>query len=150
MRSVLTLSVLLLVAARAMADDAPAKPATDDTIINLCGSRLPKLFAQCGNPDQIFVNDDKKAILDYGNFGFRVEDKTITGCYFFDGWKTTFKGVKFGDTKDQTVKVLGKSFEEVKGKGFDAYGWELKDLGATFWLYFTDDKVSSVQITLKN
>jgi hypothetical protein len=57
--------------------------------------------------------------------------------------------VKFGDTKEHVVEVLGKGYDEVKGKTFEAYGWELKDLKATFWLYFDDDKVSQMQITLK-
>jgi hypothetical protein len=61
--------------------------------------------------------------------------------------------VKYGDTKSQVVNVLGNGFNDVKGTGsdgkpFESYGWEDKNQKVTFWLYFTDDKVSNVQITL--
>ena len=153
MRIALTLSALLLIATRLSAGDAAA-PArqlpTDDTIIKLSGDSMANMFAKCGVPDDIFVNGDKDAILDYGTFGFAVKKKIVTCSYFFDGWKGTFKGVKFGDTKEQAVKVIGTGYREVTGKDFDAYGWELKDQKATFWLYFTDNKVDRVQITPDN
>jgi hypothetical protein len=151
MRLALTLSALLMFAVRATAADAPA-PAkqlpSDDTIIKLCGDTLANLFAKCGTPDTITVNGDKHAVLIYGPFGFTVKNEKVLGSYFFDDWKGTFKGVKYGDAKDQTVTVLGKGYSDVKGKDFEAYGWPLKEQKATFWLYFTNDKVSNVQITL--
>jgi len=151
MRLALTLTTLLMLAARVTADDAtPAakQTATDDTIIKLCGDSLAKMFAQCGVPEQIFVNGDNAAILYYGSFGFSVKNKSVTGSFFFEDWKGTIKGAKFGDTKEQVVKVLGSDYRDVKGKDFEAYGWELKEQKATFWLYFTDNKVDRVQIAL--
>jgi hypothetical protein len=156
MRLALTLTALLLIAVGANADDsaAPARQLpTDDTIIKLCGDSLANMFAKCGVPDEITVNGDKLPVLIYGPFAFTVKTKKVTGSFFFDDWKGTFKGVKYGDTKDQTARVLGSGYSDVKGKGsdgkdFEAYGWPLKDQKATFWLYFTDDKVSNVQITL--
>jgi hypothetical protein len=142
-------------AATAPAPTAPAaaaekKTPSDDTIIKLCGDTIANMFAKCGTPDTITVNADKVAVLIYGNYGFTVNRDKVLGSYFFDDWKGTFKGVKYGDTKDAAVKALGKSYKEVKGKdnSFDAYGWPLTDQKCTFWLYFTDDKVSNVQITL--
>ena len=127
---------------------------SDETIIKLCGDSIANLFASSAAlPVTITVNGDKVAVLIYGPFGFTVNEKTVNGSYFFDDWKGPFKGVKYGDSKDQAVKVLGKGFKDVKGKGssgkdFEAYGWPLKEQKSTFWLYFTDDKVSNVQITL--
>ena len=146
-----------MVAARVNADDS-AKAAkqlpTDETIIKLCGDSLANMFAKCGVPEEIIVNNDKAAILDYGSFAFSVKEKAVTGSYFFPSWKGTFKGAKYGDTKEQVVKILGDGYSDVKGKtgagkDFEAYGWDLPEQKATFWLYFTDDKVSRVQITLK-
>jgi hypothetical protein len=151
MRCLLLLTALLATAVGVRADN-PAPPTktlpSDDTIIKLCGDSLANLFAKCGTPDTITVNGDKHAVLIYGPFGFTVKNEKVLGSYFFDDWKGTFKGVKYGDAKDQTVTVLGKGYSDVKGKDFEAYGWPLKEQKATFWLYFTNDKVSNVQITL--
>ncbi len=153
MRIALTLAALLVVVARVEADDAAkggTQLPTDDTIINLCGDSLANMFAKCGLPESVFANNSKMAILDYGSYGFSVDKKKVTVSYFFDGWKGTIKGVKFGDTKEHVVEVLGSGYSDVKGKTFQAYGWELKEPKATFWLYFDDDdKVSRVQITQK-
>ncbi len=152
MRIALTLAALLMVAARVNADDAAKSGKqlpTDETIINLVGDSLANMFAKCGEPEMVYANNAKMAILDYGSFGFCVDKKKVTVSYFFKDWKGTIKGVKFGDTKEHVVEVLGKGYSDVKGKDFQAYGWELKDLNANFWLYFDDDKVSRVQITLK-
>jgi hypothetical protein len=157
MRLALTLSALLMVVTGATAADSPAPapaPAkqlpSDETIIKLCGDMLANMFAKCGTPDTITVNGDKVAVLIYGPYGFTVNRDKVVGSYFFGDWKGTFKGVKYGDTKDQAVKVLGNKFKDVKGKDFEAYAWPLPDQKATFWLYFTDDKVSNVQVTLDN
>jgi hypothetical protein len=86
MRIALTLAALLMVAARVNADDAAkaAKPLpTDDTIINLVGDSLANMFAKCGVPEEIFVNNDKVAILDFGSFAFSVKSKTVTAAFFF-------------------------------------------------------------------
>lgn len=157
MRIALMLAALLVVAARVDADDAAKEGKqlpSDETIIKLCGDSLANMFGKCGVPVAIVVNADKMAILDYGSFAFSVKDKTVTGSYFFPSWQGTFKGAKYGDTKEQVVKVLGSGYSDVNGKtgagkDFEAYGWELPEQKATFWLYFTDDKVSRVQITLK-
>lgn len=150
-----TLILLLLFAARAYADDtpAPAKPPTDDTIIKLCGGTISDMFAKCGVPQEITVNGDNLAVLIYGPYAFTVKNKKVRGSFFFDDWKGTIKGIKYGDTKDQAVKALGSGFSDVKGtsadgKPFEAYGWDDKSQNSTFWLYFTDGKVSNVQVTL--
>jgi len=158
MRLPLILIALLTIAAPALAADAPKTAAaekklpTDATIVALCGDTLANVFAKCGVPEEITVNGDNLPVLLYGPFAFTVKNKTIVGSFFFDDWKGTIKGVKYGDAKDQAVKVLGKGYEDVKGKGsdgkpFEAYGWDDKTQKATFWLYFTDDKVSNIQIT---
>lgn len=134
------------------ADEAPAKPLpSDDTIINLCGDTLAHVFEKCGLPKEITVNGDNLAVLHYGPFAFTVKGKHVEGSFFFDDWSGTIKGIKYGDTKNQTVTVLGRGYQEVTGKGsdgkpFDAYGWDDKQAKRTFWLYYTDDKVSNVQI----
>jgi len=158
MRFALMLTALLIIAAQANADDAavPAKQRpTDDAIIKLCGDSLANMFAKCGLPHEITVNGDNAAVLIYGPFAFTVKNKLVTGSFFFDDWKGTIKGVKYGDTKTVVVNVLGSGFRDVKGTGsdgkpFESYAWDDKNQKATFWLYFTDDKVSNVQITLDN
>ena len=150
-RLTLTLTVLLLLAVYCQAD-APAQPAkqipTDDVIIKLCGDTLTSMFARCGTPVEIFVNDDKQAIVGSGQFGFRVKEKTVTGCCFFQSWTGSFKGSKCGDSKDQAVKTLGGTYKEIKGKDFDAFGWKLAAQKSTFWLYFKNDKANYPQVVL--
>jgi hypothetical protein len=155
MRAIFAFCLFALIATQAVAADAPAtKLPSDQTIIDLCGGQIADMFAKCGVPDAITVNGDNFAVLIYGPYAFTVKNKKIHGSFFFDDWKGTIKGVKYGDTKDQVVQVLGKAYSDVKGKGssdakpFEAYGWDNKDKKVTFWLYFTDDKVSNVQITL--
>jgi hypothetical protein len=151
MRSTLPLALLLALASPVRAD-GPAPPAaatTDATIIGLCGDSLANLFAKCGPPADIFVNDDKLPILTYGAYGFRVENKVVTGSYFFKAWTGSFNGINRGDTKDQAIKVLGGTYKEIKGKDFDAFGWTLPAKKAVFWLYFTKDgKVDYPQVVL--
>jgi len=150
MRLALTLAALLLIVPRINADDpagAAKQPPTDATIIKLCGDSLANMFAKCGLPQNIYVNGDNLAILGYGPFGFAVNNKTVTRCYFFGDWTGAINVTKIGDTKDSVVKALGSGYCDVKGNGFEAYGWTLTEPKVTFWAYFTDNKVDQVQIT---
>jgi hypothetical protein len=157
MRAIFAFCLCALIAGQAFAADAPTaqaqKSPSDATIIDLCGGHIADMFAKCGVPDAITVNGDNVAVLIYGPYAFTVKNKKILGSFFFDDWKGTIKGVKYGDTKDQVVKVLGAGYSDVKGKGsdgkpFEAYGFDNKDKKVTCWLYFTGDKVSNVQFTL--
>ena len=125
---------------------------SDATIINLVGDSMANMFAKCGVPEHIIVNNDKEAILDYGTFAFSVKNKTVTASFFFQDWKGTIKGVKYGDDRQNLSRCWG-AVSDVKakreGKTFDAYGWELTEPKANFWLYFDNDKVSRVQITVR-
>jgi hypothetical protein len=151
MRSTLPLGVVFALALPVRAD-GPAPPAnapTDSVIIGLCGDTLANLFAKCGPPADLFVNDDKLPILNYGAYAFRVQNKVVTGCYFFEAWTGSFNGVKRGDTKEQAIKVLGGTYTESKGKDFDAFGWDLPAKKVRLWLYFKDGKVDYPQIVLE-
>jgi hypothetical protein len=153
-------AIMAFVIASAEAQNAAtlAKDAvTDATIINLCGSRLAKMFGQCGTPDDIRVKrggtpDEDDVLCNYGTYAFRVRDKTVRTCFFWADWKGPIRGVKIGDTREDVVKVLGKapSTDKDKDGAITAYGYDLKDLDADFFTNFDKDgKVWRVEVSLK-
>ena len=129
----------------------------DATIINLCGGRLSKMFAQCGTPVDLRVKRgetpaEDDVLCDYGTYAFRVRDKLVRTCFFWVDWKGTVRGIKIGDRREDVVKVLGKAPTTDKDKDgrVTAYGYEIKDLDADFFVNFDNDgKVWRVEISLK-
>jgi hypothetical protein len=161
MRIIMAFAVLMaLVVASAEAQNSatPAKDAvTDATIINLCGGRLAKMFAQCGTPEDLRVKrgstpDEDDVLCNYGTYAFRVRDKVIRTCFFWSDWKGPIRGIKIGDSREEVVKVLGKapSTDKDKDGAITAYGYDLKDLDADFFTNFDKDgKVWRVEVSLK-
>src|SRR4051794_13095769 len=88
------------------ASSAGDKTPSDKAIIEMCGGRLRKVFDQFGAPIDVYVSGTKKdsVSLDYGPYAFRVLDKTVRTCFFYDDWKGTIKGIKIGDDRDSVVK----------------------------------------------
>jgi hypothetical protein len=129
---------------------------TDDTIIDLCGARLVRVFSRLGTPTDVFATRGDKAeldsvTLDYGSFGFRVRDKTVRACFFWSEWKDTVRGFRIGDGREQVVKALGNKYQAEKNNdGVDDYCYDLKDLDAMLWVDFDkDNKVVKVEVQLK-
>ena len=161
MRILMACAVLMaLVIASAEAQDraTPAKDAvTDATIINLCGGRLAKMFAQCGTPENLRVKrgntpDEDDVLCDYGTYGFRVRNKVINTCFFATDWKGPIRGIKIGDSREDVVKVLGTASMTFKDKNgvVTSYGYELKGLDVKFFTNFDKDgKVWRVEVSLK-
>lgn len=151
MRLCLALAICLIIPAWSVADDssnAAKQPPTDDAVINLCGARLPNVFARFGLPEDLRASGDNDGgvDLDYGSFGFKIKNKTAMACFFWSVWKSPVKGVKIGDSKDQAVKVLGANKHVFKHlDGLEDYGWDLNTPNAILWLYFDkDSKVKKI------
>jgi hypothetical protein len=138
--------------ARGQQTQSPGKAdPTDTQVMSACGGRLARVFAQFGTPSDARVADSKDAIiLDYDSFAFMVRDKTVRVCYFWSAWNGTVKGIKIGDTREATVKVLGAQKRADKNSdGVDDYGWEMRDYDATLWVVFDkDNKVTRIQLEL--
>jgi hypothetical protein len=160
MRLAVTLAAIAALAATTVrADDAgaPAQGApTDEAIINMCGGRLVKMFAQFGTPANVWAMRGSTPAEDdvfchFGSFGFRVRNKTINTCFFFSRWKGPIRGIKMGDSRDDVVKVLGKPSITVKDKNgvVTAYGYKLKDIDADFLADFDENgKVTKAEVSL--
>jgi hypothetical protein len=158
MRMIMACAALIaLVVANAGAQDSTTSgkdAVTDTTIINLCGGRLAKMFAQCGTPSNVLAirgdtADEDDVICDYGDYMFRVREKVIRCCFFRTDWKGPIRGIKIGDSREDVVKALGTAPITVKDKNgiVTAYGYRMKDLGVEFYTNFTEDgKVKRVEI----
>ena len=161
MRMIMACAALMAVGvASAEAQDrtTPAKDAvTDATIINSCGSRLFKMFAQYGTPGDLRVirgdtPAEDEVLCDYEAHGFRVRNKVIQSCFFWEDWKGSIRGIKIGDSREDVVKVLGTPPITVKDKKgvVTVYGYELKDLDDKFFTNFDKDgKVWRGEVSLK-
>jgi hypothetical protein len=163
MRKIMACAALMvLVAASSEAQNSitPAKEAvTDATIINLCGARLSKLFAQLGPPENVRPErgdkpEEDDVFFDYGaaGFGCKVRNKAVPVCFFFKDWKGTVRGIKIGDSREDVVKVLGNATTTVKDKNgvITAYGYDLKELDAYFFANVDETgKVWRVEVSLK-
>jgi hypothetical protein len=118
-------------------------PPTDDSVISLVGKELAKVFARFGTPvDVIGVNGPKgtmEAVLDYGSFGFNVQNKKVRICQFWSNWPGTVHGIKLGTPIDDVVQKLGKPIlVEKDANGAERQFWELKDV--KLLIYFDVDK----------
>ncbi len=91
MRTILWLAALGILSAgtaRAQQPTSPGQSAlTADTIIDLVGGDLKKMFGQVGAPKYMVVargetNDQDDILCEYGNFILRVHENTVTNCFF--------------------------------------------------------------------
>lgn len=161
MRAILTfaaMATMLTAITQAELSAAPAKGAvTDEAVMNMVGGRLAKMFAVYGTPQDVWANrgsteamDD--VFFDYGPFAFKVREKLVRVCFFFQGWEGPIHGIKIGDTREAVVKVLGEPSMTFKDKNgvVTAYGYELKDLDCNFFANFREEgKVWRVEVSLK-
>ena len=153
---------LLLIAALAVTTVRAVDPGnggnatlSDDAIINLCGARLAKVFAQFGTPTNIYpyrgsTPDNDGVTFDYGTYGFNINSKTVCTCFFWSGWKGTVNGIKIGDSQQDVEKVLGTTHQVDKTASQSAlgdFGFDLID--AVLWIDFDkNDKVYRVDVDL--
>lgn len=160
MRTILACAALLAFAvagAAALEIAPPQSPVTDAAIIDSCGARLARMFAQFGAPSNLTVKrggtvDEDDVFCDYGPYGFRVRNKIIRTCFFFSGWTEPIRGIKIGQSRDDVVKVMGSPRITVKDKEgvITAYGYDLNELDAEFYANFgKDGKVWRVEVSLK-
>jgi hypothetical protein len=164
MRLTLTIVVLATIAAVVVPTSRAADPdvrgqgaISDEVIINLCGSRLAKMFAECGPPTFLRAERGKTpaeddVYCDYDTYGFKVHDRIIRVCFFWEEWKKPIRGIKIGDSREDVEKVLGKAATTVKDKdgAVTAYGYELRDIGAYFFTNFDKNgKVWRVEVSMK-
>jgi hypothetical protein len=160
MRTILSyaaLALLLSVNAPTRAADPPAKSAINsETVINMCGGRLAKMFATFGTPEDAWADrgtseahDD--VFFDYGPYAFKVREKIVRVCFFFSPWSEPVRGMKIGDTPEQVIKALGKPSITVKNKEGEitAYGYEWKDIDARAFANFRDGKIWRVEVSIK-
>jgi hypothetical protein len=156
--SCIALVALVSMVAQAQNAEPSAKNAITDTmIINSFGGRLAKMFAQFGMPKDLRPKRGSEPAKDevlchYGAFGFRVRDKIIQSCFLWKEWERPIRGIKFDDSREDVVKVLGKAAVTVKNKKGDinAYAWELEDLDAYFVVDFDEGgKVWQIEIDSK-
>ena len=152
--------LMALVAASAAAQeaDAPAKDAvTDAKIIDMCGGRLAKMFAQYGTPVDLWAArgntpDKDEVICNYHTYMFRVRGRVIQSCFFAPDWKGLIRGIKIGNSREDVVKVLGNPSMTFKDKAgvVTAYGYALKGRDASFFTNFNKDgKVWRVEVSMK-
>src|ERR1700730_15643182 len=108
--------------------------------------RLVKMFDQFGPPSDIQAKrgqaaEDDDVFCDYGTFGFRVRNKQIRCCFFFDEWKEPIRGIRVGGSREGVGKDLEKPRETIKDKegAVTSYGYDLKELDADFLANFDKD-----------
>ena len=129
---------------------------TADTIIDLCGGDLKKMFSKVGAPKYMVVargdtNEEDDILCEYGDFILRVHENTVQNCFFPSNWRGSIKGIQMGDSREAVIKALGKPQKVAKDKeGVEtSYGYDLKDRRATLWANFNDEgNVRRVEIEL--
>lgn len=131
------------------------KAPTGDDIVQACGSRLAKMFARFGYPENVTPLRRSKPELDrvlltYGKFAFESRDRTVQACLFYSDYTETVRGIKIGEPRQQVEKVLGTEHKVEKGSQSDQdLGYAMKNLDATFWVDFDkDDKVRMIEVQL--
>ena len=152
---------MALVVASVLAQEAagPAKNAvTDATVINLCGGRLAKMFAQCGTPVDISVKRgdtpaEDDVLCNYGAYAFRVRDKLVRVLLYMGGLEGHDQGSqdrRQPRRRGESARARPRLPTRTRTARVTAYGYDLKDLDADFFVNFDKDgKVWRVEISLK-
>jgi hypothetical protein len=148
MRAVLPLVIVLsgfcwIAGTQELKSDEKAPP-TDKEIIDLVGSRMSKVFAKFGYPQDLVPtdvsSDDPEVMLDYGSYGFKIQDKVLDCCIFFSNWKGTVYGASIGDPQDEVVKKLGQPTSSDKDSdGLPYLVWNFKDQEGYLMINFDKD-----------
>ena len=140
----LVLTVLLpAVSVRGQEKNGDHTPPTDQQVIELVGKDFAQVFARFGTPaDVVAVSGPKGAletVLDFGTFGFNVQNKKVRICQFWSNWPGTVDGIKLGTPIDDVVQKLGKPvLVEKDANGAERQFWELK--GVKLLIYFDISK----------
>jgi hypothetical protein len=160
MRMIKTFAALMLLAAGGAGAEEAAPPPkaaiTDMTIINSCGERVLKMFAQYGAPKNFWVMRGRTVAEDdvlcsYGAYGFRVRDGIVRCCFFWTDWAGPIRGVKMGNSREDVVKVLGSPQITIKDKdgAITSYGYRMKEQGIELYASFDKNgRVKRVEIDL--
>ncbi|HTQ39480.1 MAG TPA: hypothetical protein VMJ32_10650 [Pirellulales bacterium] len=136
-------SLCLIAVTRELKSDEKAPP-SDKEIIDLVGTRMSKVFVKLGYPDDLLptdVNaDDPEVLLDYGSYGFKIQNRVVDCCIFFSNWKGTVYGAKIGDSQDDVVKKLGQPESTNKDSdGLPYLVWSFKDQDGYLMINFDKD-----------
>ncbi len=128
-------------------------PPNEKEIIDLVGSRMSKAFSVCGYPNDVLAtdvsSDDPEVLLDYGPYGFKIENRIADCCIFFSDWKGTVYGAKIGDTQDDVIKKLGKPESINKDSdGLPYLVWSFKDQPGYLMINF--DKTNKMDRAVVN
>ncbi len=154
--NVFALSVLIITIA-ANAEEpkagAPSRPSSS-AIIDLDGCRLPRVFARCGYPTDVFAaNDSKKnptVCLDYDGYMFEIRDKNVIGCYFFGKYDAPVFGCKLGDSPEEVIKKLGRPRVQIDNEGGkQAMLWDFKDRDQQLQVGFENSKCKRIVVSIK-
>jgi hypothetical protein len=142
--SLLVLFGFVLIGAAEVAKSSDKAPPSDKELIDLVGSRMSKAFAKLGYPDDLVPtdvsSDDPEVLLDYGSYGFKIENKVVDCCIFFSNWKGTVYGAKIGDSQDDVVKKLGKPTSSDKdSEGLPYLVWTFTDQEGYLMINFDKD-----------
>jgi hypothetical protein len=139
----LPIMVLPMIAAGQQVKSGDKILPTDDAVIGLVGKDLAGVFSNFGVPQDVVgvngPNGTQEAVLDYGTFGFNIQNKKVRICQFWAGWPGTVDGIKLGLPIDDVVKNLGKPlYVEKDANGAERQFWELKNI--KLLIYFDVDK----------
>ena len=140
--AVVVLAALVVGIAFAQEAASGKQPPTDQDAISMVGARVAKVFARFGAPADIsavdVTSDEPKVCLDYGAFGYLVDNKTVRACMFWPDWTGNVCGVKLGDSADAAIKKLGKP--ESTSKANDG-------TQKMYWNYKANDEIMSLQLS---
>ncbi len=136
-------AVLVLLTVAAVAQPAKQQLPSDEEVISLTGSRLAKVFAKFGEPQDIFptelASDNPGVCLDYGSFGFTVRDGNVRTCLFWSNWTGAVCGVKLGSSADDVVKILGAPIDP-----------EINGPENLFWDYKENCEIMTLSVRIKD
>jgi hypothetical protein len=118
----------------------------------VCRRCLPNVARRETSDPSAGSPEDDEVYCDYEAYGFKVRNRIVRVCFFWEEWKGPIRGIKIGDSREDVVRVLGKAPTTVKDKDgvVIAYGYKLKDMGANFFANFDKNgKVVRVEVSLK-
>ena len=75
-------------------------PPTDRQVIELVGKDFAQVFARFGTPADIIAvagpKNSLETVLDFGSFGFNIQNKKVRICQFWSDFPGTVDGIKLG------------------------------------------------------
>jgi len=123
-----------------------------EQVTDLLGSQPYKVFSTFGFPHDVYSvcqNNDGLSVLDYRAFSFGILNKTVFNCTFYSSYPLPIMGIRFGDTQDQVIALLGAPTKVLDAEVADhVLTWLLLNLDVTFAVWFKDEKVMKIGIFL--